>query len=171
MTPHTVHRDFYASSKHKAFRAVVLPVLDYTYVVWNPYTQKKHLGVCWVAMYVTADSDCCCELNYWPSLSTHCKHLSLSTMYDILHCHILDFSEYFTFSTSLTSPLNILGKHSNSLRYSLFVNSIYFWNCVHNIIVYFLYPAVPFLRINCTIFVFRIIFFVANNFCYNRFCM
>ena len=30
-----------SSSKHKAFRALVLPILDYASVVWNPHTHKN----------------------------------------------------------------------------------------------------------------------------------
>ena len=45
-----------ASSKQKAFKALVLPVLDYACTVWNPHTQKNILalekiqnhGACWV---------------------------------------------------------------------------------------------------------------------------
>ena len=45
-----------ASSKFKAFRALVLPVLDYTSIFWNPHTQKsvsaldkiQNRAACWV---------------------------------------------------------------------------------------------------------------------------
>ena len=30
-----------SSAKRKAFRALVLPVLDYAITVWNPHTQKN----------------------------------------------------------------------------------------------------------------------------------
>ena len=39
-----LHHHMYScniSSKQKAFRSIVLPVLDYTSIVWNPHTQKN----------------------------------------------------------------------------------------------------------------------------------
>ena len=41
-----LHRLMYtchASSKHKAFRALLLPVLDYATTVWNPHTRIKNI--------------------------------------------------------------------------------------------------------------------------------
>ena len=140
-----------ASSKHKAFRAFVLPVLDYASSVWNPHTQKNILaleklqnrGARWVCgsrfnshsnTWSKSSSDCCCELS-WPSLSNRRKYLSVATMYDMLHHHIsLDLFNFFTLSSYPTRShsLSILCKQSsiNSFRYSFFVNSICFWNCI-----------------------------------------
>ena len=119
-------------AKHKAFRALVLPVIDYATTVWNPHTQKniialekiQNCGACWVcgsrfnphtSTWSKSSRDCCHEL-HWPSLFTRQKYLSLTTMYDMLHCHIsLDFSSFFTFSTSPTRShsLSIICKHSS----------------------------------------------------------
>ena len=134
------------SSKQKAFRSIVLPVLDYTSIVWNPHTQKNisvlknihNRAACWVCgsrynpctnTWSKSSCVCCSELR-WPSLSTCRKFLSLITMYDMLHHHIsLDFSNFFTLSSSQTRShsLSILCKHSsiNSYRYSFFVNCTY----------------------------------------------
>ena len=138
-------------AKRRAFRALVLPILDYASTVWNPHTQKNILaletiqnrGARWVCgsrynchshTWSKSSSDCCSEL-HWPSLSTRRKYLTIVTIYDMLHCHIsLSFSNYFTFSNSHTRShsLSLLCKQStiNSYRYSFFVNSIFFWNSV-----------------------------------------
>ena len=139
----------HTSSKHKAFRALVLPILDYASTVWNPHTQKNILaleklqnrGARWVCgsrfnphacTWSRSSSDCCRELQ-WPSLSNRRGYLSVTTIYDMLHHNIsLDFSSFFTLSSSPTRShsLSILCKHSSidSHRYSFFTNSIYFWN-------------------------------------------
>ena len=129
--------------------------------MWNPHTQKNILalekiqnrGARWICgrrfnphtnTWSKSSSDCCHELR-WPSLSNRRKYLSVTTMYDMLHHHIsLDFSNFFTLSSSLTRShfLSILCKHSsiNSHKYSFFINNIYIWNCIpYNII---LYPAI-----------------------------
>ena len=58
-TLNLLHHNMYTcnfSAKRKAFRALVLPVLDYASSVWNPHTQKnisalekiQNHGACWV---------------------------------------------------------------------------------------------------------------------------
>ena len=42
----------HASSKHKAFRAFVLPVLDYASTVWSPHTQKNILALEKIQLYI-----------------------------------------------------------------------------------------------------------------------
>ena len=87
--------------------------------VWNPHTQKNILAlekiqqrdarrVCGsrfslhTSTWSKSLSDCCHEL-HWPSLSICRKYLSMTTIYDMLHHHIsLEFSSFFTFSTSPT---------------------------------------------------------------------
>ena len=117
--------------------------------MWNPHTQKNILaleklqnrGARWVCgsrfnphacTWSRSSSDCCRELQ-WPSLSNRRGYLSVTTIYDMLHHNIsLDFSSFFTLSSSPTRShsLSILCKHSSidSHRYSFFTNSIYFWN-------------------------------------------
>jgi len=108
-----------APAKNKAFRALVLPVLDYASAVWNPHTHKhiftlekiQHRGAHWVRgsrynchshTWSKSSSECCCEL-HWLSLSTRCEYLTIVTIYDVSHCHIsLPFSNYFSFSNSPT---------------------------------------------------------------------
>ena len=160
-----------ASSKQKAFKALVLPVLDYTCTVWSPHTQKSILalekiqncGAHWVcgsrfnphtSTWSKSSSDCCHEL-HWPSLSTRRKYLSIMTIYDKLHHHIsLEFSSLFIFSTSpnRSHPLFILCKHSsiNTYRYFFSINSIFNGILCH--LISFQYPAVPVLSIPCTVF-------------------
>ena len=138
-----------ASSKQKAFKALVLTVLDYVCTVWNPHTQKNILalekiqncGAHWVcgsrfnphtSTWSKSSSDFWREL-HWPSLSTRRKYLSITTIYDMLHHYISSqFSSFFTFSTSPTRshPLSILCKHSsiNAYRYFFSINSIFSWN-------------------------------------------
>ena len=139
----------FQSSKHKAFRALVLPILDYASVVWNPHTHKnvstlekiQNRGVRWVcgsrfnpqtSKWSKSSVDCCREC-HWPSLSTRRKYLCLTTLYDIFHQLIsLSFDDYFTLSSTATRShsFSLLCKQSsiNSFRYSFFVNSIFFWN-------------------------------------------
>ena len=140
-----------SSSKHKAFRALVLPILDYASVVWNPHTHKnvstlekvQNRGARWVcgsrfnpqtSKWSKSSVDCCREC-HWPSLSTRRKYLCLTTLYDIFHQLIsLSFDDYFMLSSTATRShsFSLLCKQSslwiNSFRYSFFVNSIFFWN-------------------------------------------
>ena len=140
-----------AASKQKAFRALVIPVLDYASPVWNPHTNKNCItleriqsrGARWICgsrfchhtyRWSKSSEECCKELS-WPSLSTRRKYLSLTMIYDILHNHVsLQFSDYFTFSSASTRShsLSLLCKQSsiNSYRYSFFVNSIFWWNSI-----------------------------------------
>ena len=126
-------------------------MLDYACTVWNPHIQKNILalekiqncGAHWVcgsrfnphtSTWLKSSSECCREL-HWPSLSTRRKYLSITTIYDMLHHHIsLQFSNFFTFSTSPTRshPLSILCKHSsiNAYRYFFSINSIFSWDCI-----------------------------------------
>ena len=108
-----------AASKQKAFRAFVIPVLDYASSVWNPHTNKNSIaleriqnrGARWICgsrfcpciyRWSKSSKECCTEL-FWPSLSTRRKYLSLTMIYDILHNHVLlQFSDYFTFSSTST---------------------------------------------------------------------
>ena len=141
----------HAPSKHRAFRALVTPILDYASVVWNPHTEKntfalekiQNHGARWICgsrfcpptFKWSKSSEECCEELHWPSLSTRRKYLTLTTIYDMLHHHIsLPFSDYFTFSTAPTRShsLSLLCKQSsiNSYRYSFFVNSIFLWNSI-----------------------------------------
>ena len=87
----------HASSKHKTFRAFVLPVLDFASPVWNPHTQKniekiQNRGTRWICgsrfnphtnTWSKSSSDCCHELR-WPSLSNRRKYLYVTTIYDML---------------------------------------------------------------------------------------
>ena len=148
-----------SSAKRKAFRALVLPVLDYASIVWNPHTQKnisalekiQNRGACWVCgsrynchshTWSKSSSECCHEL-HWPSLSTRRKYFTIVTIYDIYHCHIsLPFSSSFSFTNSCTRShsLSLQCKQSSinyyrSYRFSFFVNGIFLWNSVpHDIL-------------------------------------
>ena len=105
--------------KCRAFRSLVIPILEYASEVWNPHTQKN---ICqleaiqlraarWVCgsrfnhltfKWSKSSSQCRSELN-WPELSTRRKYLSLLTVHDILHKRTaLRFSDYFTFSSLCT---------------------------------------------------------------------
>ena len=86
----------HTSSKHKAFRALVLPILDYASTVWNPHTQKNILAleklhnrgarcVCGsrfnphACTWSRSSSDCCRELqcmaiSFQPSRVSLCNH-------------------------------------------------------------------------------------------------
>jgi len=140
-----------ASSKLKAFRALVLPVLDYASVAWNPHTQKnisalekiQNRGARWVcgsrfnpiSFKWSKSSEVCREELHWPSLSTRREYLCLTVVYDMLHKHVsLSFNDYFTLSSTTTRShsLSLLCKSSsiNCFRYSFFVNSIFYWNNV-----------------------------------------
>ena len=71
----------------------------------------------------------------WPSLLSRHKFFNFLSVYDILNQHhCLDFKEYFIFSTAPTKShaLTISCKQSslNCYRYSFFVNSVFFWNCI-----------------------------------------
>jgi len=93
-----------ASSKQKAFRALVIPVLDYASTVWNPHTNINSIaleriqnrGAHWICgsrfyphtyRWSRSSEECCTEL-FWPLLSTRRKYLSLTMIYDILHNHV-----------------------------------------------------------------------------------
>jgi len=83
--------------------------------------------------------ECCTEL-FWPLLSTRRKYLSLTMINDILHNQIsLQFSDYFNFSSAPTRfhSLSLLCKQSsiNSYCYSIFVNSIFWWNSIPFVIL------------------------------------
>ena len=108
-----------SSFKHKAFRALVLLILDYASVVWNPHTHKnvstlekiQNRGARWVCgsrfnpqtlKWSKSSVDCCREC-HWPSLSTRRKYLCLTTLYVIFHQLIsLSFDNYFTLSSTET---------------------------------------------------------------------
>ena len=126
-------------SKQRAFKALVIPILDYASAVWNPHTQKnisalekiQNRGAHWVCgsrfctrtfKWSKSTQDCNREL-FWSSLVIRRNYLSVTTMYDILHNHIsLHFSDYFIFSDAPTRShsLSIMCKQSsiNSYRYS-----------------------------------------------------
>ena len=88
------------STKSRAFRVLVLPILEYAAQVWNPHTKKNidkleaiqlH-GARWVCgsrynrstfSWSKPSIQCRNELN-WPPLSTRRNYLSLITMHDIL---------------------------------------------------------------------------------------
>ena len=100
-----------------------------------------------------SSSDCCRELQ-WPSLSNRRGYLSVTTIYDMLHHNIsLDFSSFFTLSSSPTRShsLSILCKHSSidSHRYSGPFSLIAFIFGIVFPLVYFLYPAVLLLSTYC----------------------
>ena len=130
-------------AKCRAFRSLVIPILEYASQVWNPHTQKNICqleaiqlrAACWVCgsrfnhltvKWSKSSSQCRSELN-WPELSTRRKYLSLLTVHDILHKRIaLRFSDYFTFSSLCTQShsLSLYCRSStiNSFRYSFFIN-------------------------------------------------
>ena len=75
-----------ASSKQKAFRSLVIPILDYASTVWNPHTHKNSIslervqnrGSRWICgsrfcpttyKWSKSSEECCTELSL-PSLST-----------------------------------------------------------------------------------------------------
>ena len=138
-------------SKHKCFRAFVLPILEYACQVWNPHTQKciKQLetiqcrGAKWVcgAQYNpsnftwTPSSSQCCTILKWPPLADRRKFRIIQTVHDIVHQHsCIDFNRYFTVLSTCTRShcLSLFYRQAsiNAFRYSFFVNSIFLWNCV-----------------------------------------
>lgn len=138
-------------SKHKCFRAFVLPILEYACQVWNPHTQKciKQLetiqcrGAKWVcgAQYNplnftwTPSSSQCCTILKWPPLADRRKFRIIQTVHDIVHQHsCIDFNRYFTVLSTCTRShcLSLFCRQAsiNAFRYSFFVNSIFLWNCV-----------------------------------------
>ena len=65
-----LHRHMYTcrtSSKHKAFRALVLPVLDYASVVWNPHTNKN----------ISTDTESWCPLPIGILVQIQTSHLQM----------------------------------------------------------------------------------------------
>ena len=146
-----------SAAKNKAFRSLVIPVLEYASQVWNPYTQKNVTklesvqlrAARWVAgsrfnrhtlKWSKSSLECRSHLN-WPELSIRRQYLSMLTVYDILHQRIaLKFSDYFSFTSSCTRShsLSIHCKSSsvNSYRYSFFVNSIFLWNQIQESILH-----------------------------------
>ena len=138
-------------SKHRAFSALMLPILEYACQVWNPHTQKnikqlqaiEHRGARWICgarydrlnfRWSPPSADCCVTLNWLP-LSVRRKFFTILTVHDILHSHIcLDFNNYFTISSIPTRShsLSLYCKQAsvNSYRFSFFVNSVFIWNCI-----------------------------------------
>jgi len=96
---------YHASSKHKAFSALVLPILDYASTVWNPHSQKniqalEKSKIMVLAGFVEADSTLKLLYGQSPpmtavmsSIDHHFQlvestYLSVAIMYDILHQNI-----------------------------------------------------------------------------------
>ena len=89
-------------SKHRAFRALVVPLLDYANTVWNPHSQNifaleklQNQGACWICgsrlcrhtfKWSKSSEECCSEL-FWPSLYTRQNYLLVIAIYDMLHQH------------------------------------------------------------------------------------
>ena len=135
-------------SKLKAFRALVLPILDYASVVWNPHTHKNvstlekykikvPVGCVEADLTLKLPNGQNLQLTAAESVTGHHylpgESICLTTLYDIFHQLIfLSFDDYFTLSSTATRShsFSLLCKQSsiNSFRYSFFVNSIFFWN-------------------------------------------
>ena len=105
---------YYCNTKFRAFRVQVIPILEYTTQVWNPYTKKnidelEGIQLCgahcvcgsWYNVTTFAWSkpsvQCRSELN-WPLLSIRQDYLSLLTIHDMLYDRsCFNFSMYLLY--------------------------------------------------------------------------
>ena len=131
-------------SKKRAFRALVLSILEYAIPSWSVHTKRnidcvelvQSKGARWVgcSKYIpsshtwTISSAKCCDQLDWCPLSVRRQSLGLLLLFNIIHCRIsLKFDNYFVFSESKTRShkFSIYCKSSSvsAYRYLFFVDS------------------------------------------------
>ena len=141
--------DYSMLSKKRAFRAIVLPILEYAVPSWSAHTKKnidrielvQSKGARWVcgSKYVpsshtwTISSTECYEQLHWCPLSVRRKYLGLLFLFNIIHSRIgLKFDDYFVFTESKTRShkfsLHCKSSSVAAYRFSFFVDVIFFWN-------------------------------------------
>jgi len=116
-------------SKHRTFRALVVPILDYASTVWNPNTQKNIFALENYKIRVLA--------GFMEADFSHAHSNGLNFLKNVVenysghHCTLDENTCQYAAPKSLHS-LSFLCKQSsiNLYRYSFLVNAIFMWKSI-----------------------------------------